>query len=76
MTRIVNDESVKKTCLIARDSKGNKYLWKFWRSLGLGYWMLQDHDGYVRTLEARWIDSVPRIRLILHNYGLTSANID
>ena len=58
----------------AKDSSGTSFRWAFWRDGGhgknAGYWMIRDHEGYVRTLERRWLDSVPRIRLILSNYGL------
>ena len=51
------------------DADGKRYRWAF--SKDGKYWMLRDHEGYVRTLEENWISSVPRIRAILENYGLT-----
>lgn len=57
----------------AKDASGAPFRWAFWRDDGhgkyAGYWMLRDHEGYVRTLESSWLDSVPKIRLILSNYG-------
>jgi hypothetical protein len=35
-------------------------------------WFLEDYTGYVRTLERNWLDSVPRIRMILENHGMTA----
>lgn len=47
---------------------GEKFKWAF-RKEGK-YWMLKDHENYERTLEANWIDSVPRIQDIASNYGM------
>lgn len=55
------------------DDDGSVYWWTCWRDKVLGYWMLQDHDGYVRNLEANWINSVPRIRLHADNYGFATT---
>lgn len=75
-----------KAKLTVADAEGNKYSWRFWRETGMTWvctgrkprrldaWMLEDHEGCVRTLESTWADSVPCIRMILENYGLT-ANI-
>lgn len=49
---------------------GERFKWAFWRDPRKpAHWMLRDHEGYVRTLEPTWADSVPRIRLIADNYG-------
>ena len=47
----------------------------FWRdSRPPPAWLLQDHEGYIRTLAPTWIDSIPMIRRIVENYG-GSCNI-
>jgi hypothetical protein len=53
----------------AKDADGRVYGWKVFRE-DRG-WFLVDHDGYRRTLEATWRESVPRIRAIAENYGFT-----
>jgi len=61
------------TILLARDSAGKAYRWRFWRDARPpAYWMLADHTGHVRTLETTWAESVHRIRVILSNHGLTA----
>jgi hypothetical protein len=54
--------------------EGASFVWKYWRleaSRGFSaVWMLESHDGAVRTLENTWADSVPIIKLIASNYGL------
>jgi len=67
-----NEVSTNKTRFTARDKAGKKYTWAFWRENG--WWYLSDCDGYVRTLEKTWLESVPLIRLVLSNYDMT-ANI-
>jgi hypothetical protein len=51
---------------------GHRYSWKFWRDAASQLWFLEDYTGYVRTLERNWLDSVPRIRMILENHGMTA----
>jgi len=63
--------NVKTRSFTAFYSDGSKYSLSFWRD-GRNGWMLRDHQGYVRTLENTWHDSVPRIRAVLENYGLTA----
>lgn len=64
----------KTTTFTATDAAGNKYKWSFWRDPRAdnkkGLWFLKDPDGYVRSLENTWIDSVPRIRTILENHDM------
>ncbi len=63
---------MKKQMLLAYDAQGKRYQFKFWRdTLRPAYWMLEDYTGYVRTLETTWLASVPRIRLIVANHGMT-----
>lgn len=57
----------KKRTFTARDARGNAYTWAFYREGG--YWFLEDYEGSLRALEANWIDSVPRVRMILDNYA-------
>lgn len=56
------------TIFFAFDRAGRRFQWAFWRQDGM--WFLRDHEGYRRTLEQTWYNSVPRIRAILENYGL------
>ena len=51
---------------------GHRYTWKFWRDDTSRSWFLEDYTGYTRALEATWRDSVPRIRMILENHGMTA----
>ena len=46
-----------------------KLKWAFKREGN--YWLLRDHENYIRVLENTWIDSVPRIQTIANNYGVT-----
>ena len=63
----------RKNCFTATASDGTKFTWRFWYdSRTPAAWMLQDHEGYVRTLERTWRDSVPRIQATVANYGLTA----
>ena len=62
---------MKVTTFAAFDKQGNRYQWAFYRDQE---WMLRDYTGYVRTLGKTWIDSAPKINLILDNHGM-SANI-
>ena len=57
--------TTRKRCFTAHDKNGAAYVWKFWRD---GRWFLEDPDGCVRTLEATWIDSAPRVRTVLENH--------
>jgi hypothetical protein len=49
---------------------GKPFTWKFYRDSKYG-WTLIDFNGYERTLEKTWIDSLPVIRRILSNHGMT-----
>lgn len=55
------------TILRAKDASGKVYEWAFGKDGK--YWFLRDHTGYIRTLEATWRDSVPRILAIAANHG-------
>jgi hypothetical protein len=55
-----------------KDEVGVVYKWRVRRDARRpAAWMLEDHTGYQRTLEANWFDCVPRIRLIADNHGLS-----
>lgn len=57
--------------IVGTDSDGRIHKWHFAKARG--YWFLREPDGgYVRTLEKTWAESVPRIRVIFENYGLTT----
>lgn len=58
---------MKRTTFFAYDRAGRRYQWAFWRDGAM--WFLRDHEGYARALEQTWLQSVPRIRAILENYG-------
>lgn len=63
----------KVTRFTARDAEGTEYRWAFWYDKGYKAWFLRDSDDYERRLQATWIDSVPQIRMILDNYGMSAA---
>ena len=64
-------DDVKWRPLAAVDAAMRIEKWHFGK--GRGYWYLREPDGgYVRTLERTWAESVPRIRTILENHGLTA----
>ena len=63
---------MKTTTFTAFDEQGNKYRWAFWFDKGYKVWFLRDHEGYVRRMAENWQDSVPRIRMVLSNYGMTA----
>ena len=67
--------NVKVTRFTARDAECVEYRWAFWYDPGYRAWFLRDCDQYVRRMAETWIDSVPRIQMVLSNYGM-SANID
>jgi len=52
------------------EDKGRTFIWKVYRDLKHG-WTLIDYNGHKRTLEATWVDSLPTIRRILSNHGMT-----
>ena len=62
----------KATRFIARDSDGASYSWFFRYDGLLKAWILGDYTGHVRILESNWFNSVPRIRTILANHGMTA----
>ena len=49
---------------------GKPFTWNFYRDAKHG-WTLEDWNGYERTLEKTWIDSLPVIQRILSNHGMT-----
>lgn len=62
----------KRKTFTAVDAGGARYLWKYWRDArvkGGGLWFLEDPERCVRSLEATWTDSAPRIRTVLANYS-------
>lgn len=65
-------EISKVTRFMARNEAGQEYRWAFWFDKGYRAWFLRDCQGYERRLESNWIDSIPRIRLVLANYGMTA----
>jgi hypothetical protein len=67
------ERDVKVTRFTARDENGTEYRWAFWYDQGYRAWFLRDCEGYERRVADTWIDSVPRIRTILHNYGMTAT---
>ena len=46
--------------------------WAFWFDKGYKAWFLRDCENYVRRMGDNWQDSVPRIRMVLENYGMTA----
>jgi hypothetical protein len=52
-------------------NEGKSFKWAFYRDT-TGYWMLRDHTGYERTMEKTWIDTVPKIKMILGNHDMTA----
>lgn len=64
----------KVTRFTARDASGNEYRWAFWYDKGYKAWFLRDYEGYERRAGDNWRDSVPYIKMVLSNYGMT-ANI-
>jgi hypothetical protein len=52
------------------EDHGKSFTWKFYRDPKHG-WSLIDYNGYERTLEKTWIDSLPVIQRILSNHGMT-----
>jgi hypothetical protein len=62
----------KATRFIAKDANGAAYSWFFRYDGLLKVWVLGDYTGYVRVLESNWYSSVPRIRTILENHGMTA----
>ncbi len=62
----------KVTRFTAKDAEGNSHSWAFWYDKGYKAWFLRDCDGYERRMADTWIDTAPRIRLILHNYDMTA----
>lgn len=67
-----NTATRKTTRFIAKDSEGACYSW-FFRYDGLvKAWILGDYTGHIRILESNWFSSVPRIRMILENHGMSA----
>ena len=56
------------------EDNGKKFVWSFGRDPFQKAWILTDYEGYKRILESTWIDSLPRIKQVLANYGM-EANI-
>ena len=48
---------------------GKRHTWKAYRDGQ--YWLLEDHDGTLRTCEKNWIDSIPKIELTARNYDFS-----
>ncbi len=71
-TSVTPYDDVQWTKFTARDSAGNEYRWRFGRSKKSSLWYLKDPDGYIRSLESSWVDSVPRIQMVISNHGQTS----
>ena len=46
-----------------------RFRWTYWKETN-GFWMLKDPEGYVRTIEKTWKDSVPKIRTVLNNHAM------
>jgi len=68
--------STKRTSFLVTHKDGKQYRWYFWRDgRNPASWMLETHDGCVRTLEKVWIDTIPKIQLIAENYGMTHCPI-
>lgn len=61
----------KKTRFTATQN-GQRFTWKFWYDSTARLWFLEDYEGYVRTLESTWVDSVPRIRTVLANHDMVA----
>ena len=51
---------------------GTRHKFAFWRDPDQNHWMLLDDQDYVRVLEPTWRESVPRIKAILANFGMTA----
>jgi len=47
---------------------GKKFRWSFFKDGE--EWILEDYEGYIRTLEKTWRDSVPVIHQILAGYRM------
>ena len=55
-----------------QDASGSKFKWNVVRDANKpAAWVLTDHTGYKRVLDEFWATSVPRIKLIAENHGLT-----
>lgn len=62
----------KAIALHLKDDSGRRVLWSLYRDCRKpSLWMLRDHAGYLRTLEATYAESVPRVRMIADNHGYT-----
>lgn len=62
----------KAIALHLKDDDGKQVSWSFYRDCRKpAAWMLRDHTGYLRTLEATYAESVPRVRVIAYNHGFT-----
>ena len=54
------------------DAEGREYRWKMYRDTRRpACWMLEDHSGYVRTLESNYALSVPKVYVIAGNHDFT-----
>jgi len=58
-----------RTNIIMTYKDGKRYTWTAFRERNI--WFLRDHTGYCRALESNWFNSVPLIRLIAENHGMT-----
>jgi hypothetical protein len=67
------ERDVKVTRFTATDATGTAFSWAFWYDKGYRAWFLRDPEGYERRMESTWIDSVPRIRMVLENYGMAAS---
>jgi len=52
---------------------GKSFTWSYHKG-GSGYWVLTDYDGYERTLEKTWTESLPAIRQCLENHCMVPHN--
>lgn len=59
-----------------KDPDGSTYKWKLWRDKRPPpVWMLESHDGCIRTLEANLVLSAAKLKIVVSNYGLQAPDI-
>jgi hypothetical protein len=51
------------------DAYQKRYVWDLTKRGK--YWELTDHVGYLRVLEETWLLTVPRVKELAENYGMT-----
>jgi hypothetical protein len=50
---------------------GERFTWKLYRDARPpATWMLEDHTGYLRTLETTYLASLPRVQSTISGYGM------